>query len=348
MKTKQLKYTKNPRTLLDRDDVLNYLFYLEDNGTLDKLEPSFLAYYVLADRLLNEVNNGGFQQYLINSSVATLPFLESSAKLVGNDELCGIISDFVSAVNRQFDISDILSRKKIEFSDEFINFLSELDDRLYSLDSSCDIEKTVRKYYQTHIPNDKFEIQIVKARETDSLRYFVKNVKNVSVQDATNAFVDFLNEFDEIKWQIEIMKFGNVFRLNAIDDTNSINLDEVFVSFTESECALKMLKFQEITIRRAHNGTETHDVSITPSGFEQDEFVMKHFCSMRLMSDSVFKVPNCSNVILGFMNLTYQKYNLDEIEQIIINRAKNQDNLLLVYENDCTVLRGKRTVIYEK
>lgn len=348
MSTKQLKYTKNPRTLLDRDDVLNYLFYLEDNGTLDIVEPSFLAYYVLADRLLNEVNNGGFQQYLINSSVATFPFLESAAKLVSNDELCEIVNDFVSEVNRQFDISDILSRKKIEFSEEFINFLSDLDERFCTLDSNYDIEKIVIKYYQAHIPTDKIEIQIIKPRETDSLRYFVKNVQGLSVQDATNAFLDFLNEFNGIKWQIEIMKFGNVFRLNAIDDTNSINLDEVFANFTESESALKMLKFQEITIRIARNGTETHDVSITPSGFEQDEFVMKHFCSMRLMSDSVFKVPNYSNVILGFMNLTYEKYNLNEIEQIIIDRAQNQDNLLLVYEDDCTVLRGKRTVLYEK
>ena len=96
MKIKQLKYTKNTRTLLDREDVRNYLYYLEDNGTLDKLEPSFLAYYVLADVLLNEVNNGGFEQYLINSSVATLPYLESTAKLVGNDELCEIVNEFAN------------------------------------------------------------------------------------------------------------------------------------------------------------------------------------------------------------------------------------------------------------
>ena len=348
MTVKQLKYPKNPRTLIDRDDVMNYLFYLEDNGMLDNLEPSFLAYYVLADRLLNEVNNGGFEQYLINSSVATLPFLESSAKLVGNDELCRIVNDFVAEVNKRFDLENVLSRKKIEFDDEFIGFLSELDDRFCALDRCYDIEKIVRKYYQAHIPTNKIEIQIIKPRETDCLRYFVKNVKGISLQDATNAFIDYLNEFVGIKWQIEIMKFGEIFRINAIDDTNSINLDEVFRNFTEFECALKMLKFQEITIRIVHNGTETHDVSITPSGFEQDEFVMKRFCSMRLMSDSVFKVPICSNIILGFMSLTYQKYDLGEIEQTIIDRAKKQDNILLVYEDDCTVLRGKRTVIYEK
>ena len=348
MKTKQLKYTKNPRTLLDRDDVLNYLFYLEDNGTLDKLERPFLAYYVLADRLLNEVNNGGFEQYLINSSVATLPFLASSANLVGNVELCRIVDDLLTEVKRRFDLADLLSRKKLEFDDAFIGFLSDLDDRFCALDSSCDIDKTVKKYYQAHIPTNKIEIQIIKPRESDDLRYFVKNVKDISVQDATNAFIDYLNEFVGVKWQIEIMKFDGVFRLNAIDETNSINLDEVFRNFTESECALKMLKFQEIAIKSVHNGTECHDVAIIPSGYEKDEFMMKRYCSMRSRSDSVIKIPICSNVVLGMLNLTCQKYDLGEIEQIIVERAKKRDNILLVYEESFSMLRSGRKVIYQK
>lgn len=348
MITKQLRYPKNPRTLLDREDVMDYLFYLEDNGTLDKLEPSFLAYYVIADRLLNEVNNGGFEQYLINSSVATLPFLWSSAKLVGNDELCSIVNEFVSEVKRRFDIVDILSRDKVEFSNEFLGFLSNLDDRFFALDRSCDIEKMARLCYQVHIPTNKIEIQIIKPRETDNLRYFIKNVKDLSVQDATNAFVDYLNEYVGIKWRIEIMRFGDIFRINAIDDTNSINLDEVFRHFAESECALKMLKFQEIAIKSVHNETDCYDVAIVPSGFEKDEFMMKHYCSMRSRADSLIKIPICSNIILGFMNLTYQEYNLDEIEQIIIDRAKNQDNITIVYEEKFFMLCDSRKVIYEK
>lgn len=348
MITKKLKYPKNPQALLDRDDVMDYLFYLEDNRELDKLAPSFLAYYVLADRLLNEVNNGGFEQYLINSSVATLPYLEYCAKLVDNDELCDIINDLISEIKKHFDVEDILSRKNLEFSDEFVGFLSDLDDRFCTLDSNCDIEKIVRTYYQTNIPTNEIEIQIVKPLETDNLRYFVKNVDDVSIFDAINSFTDFLNEFVGIKWKIEIMKFGDIFRLNAIDSSNSIDLDKVFRNFTQSECALKILKFQEITIRNVHNGTETHDISIAPSGFEKDEFIMKRFCSMRLMPDSVIKMDISSNIILGFMNLTYKKFNLDEIEQIIIDRAKNQDNLLFIYEEDCTMLRGKRKVLFEK
>ena len=348
MITKKLKYPKNPRTLLDSENVINYLFYLEDNGELSKLESPFLAYYVLADVLLNEVNNGGFKQYLTNSSVATLPFLELSAKLVGDTELCEIVSDFVTEVKRQVGNADILSIKDIDFCNEFEAFLSDLDKRFYDFDNKYDLEKTVRQYYQKHIPSENFEIQVVKQRETDTLCYFVKNVDDISIFDATNSFIDFLNEFADIKWKIEIMKFGGVFRIHAIDDTNSIDLDKVFSHFTECDSVLKMLKYEEITIRNVQNGTDSYDISIKPSGFEKNEFIMKHFCSMRSMADGVLKILSCSSIILGYMNLTYDKYDLNEIEKIIIGRAKNQGNLLLVYEEDCTILSGQRKVLFEK
>ena len=168
MITKKLKYPKNPRTLLDRDDVKEYLFYLEENRALAKIEPSFLTYYIFADRLLNEVKNGGFQQYLTSSSVVALPYLHHCATLVGNDELCSIVDDLINEVDQRFNIFDILARKKVEFSDEFISFLSDLDTRFYALDNCCDIEKTVRIYYQAHIPTNKMEIQTAELPEIDN------------------------------------------------------------------------------------------------------------------------------------------------------------------------------------
>ena len=75
-KTLKLKYPKNPGALLDKAEVQTYIWHLEDVGELDKLPLPFLAYYVLGCRLTDEVNNGGFAQYLSNSSVHTLPYLE--------------------------------------------------------------------------------------------------------------------------------------------------------------------------------------------------------------------------------------------------------------------------------
>ena len=83
MKSKiiKLKYQKNPNALIDREDVQNYLWNLEDKKELDILPLPFLAYYIVGCILTDEVNNGGFAQYLSNSSVHTLPYLERCARL---------------------------------------------------------------------------------------------------------------------------------------------------------------------------------------------------------------------------------------------------------------------------
>lgn len=343
MVTKKLKYPKNINTLFDREDVMNYLFYLEDNDALGKLEAPILAYYVIADRLLNEVDNGGFEQYITNSSVATLPHLKASADLLGNEELCEIVNDLLNEINKRFDFWDVVARKDLDFDDEFEDFLSRLDERFYALNDKYDIEKLAKSFYQTHIPEGKIEIEIVKYPETDKLRYFVKNVDNVSNEEATNAFVDYLNGFVETQWKIEIMKFGESFRIVAIDESNSVNLEEVFKNFTESKSATKMLKFEQITIIAGFYGTEHHEIEIKPSGFEKNEFIMRHFCAMRGLS-----APMISYITLGYFNLTYKDYNLEEFEQILIKRAKAQDNIILVYEEDHTMLCQGRNVVFEK
>ena len=79
-KTLKLKYPKNPGALLDKPEVQTYIWHLEDVGELDKLPLPFLAYYVVGCRLTDEVNNGGFAQYLSNSSVQTLSYLEKCVK----------------------------------------------------------------------------------------------------------------------------------------------------------------------------------------------------------------------------------------------------------------------------
>lgn len=343
MKIKKLKYPKNPQLFLERVGVMDYLLYLEENGTLDKLAPSFLAYYVIAEVLLNEVNNGGFEQYLSNSTVATLPFLETSSKLIENKELNGVIGDLITELKHQFGSLDILAIKNADYNDDFSNFLSDLDDRFYELDEKCDIEKIARTYYQNNIPTGECEIQIIKPRETDTFRYVVNNVNDITIQDATDSFIDFLNEFEGIKWKIEIVKFEKYFRLNAIDDTNSIDLDKVFKNFSKSKSALKLLKFEEININNDREHRHTYTINIKPSGFEKHEFSMKHFGS----SSSIIK-HEISAIILGYMNLTYDKYNVNELAQIIVKRAETQNNLSVVYEKDWTDIPAKYNVIFEK
>lgn len=342
MKTKKLKYPKDPRKLLERTEFIDYLLYLEENGTLGDLEPSFLAYYVVAEVVLNEVNNGGFEQYLSNSTIATLPFIETSAKLIDNKELYGIISDLLAEVLKYFGSLDLSAIKNADYCDEFSDFLSDLDNRLYEFDGKYDLEKVARTYYQNNIPTNICKIQIVKPRETNTFRYFVKNLADISIQNATDSFMDFLNEFEDIQWKIEITKFEKYFRIEAIDETNSLDLYNLFENFSKSDSALKMMKFEEVMIENVQNAWN-YRIEFQPSGFDKDEFAMRYFCcssSTRIVS----------RIELGYMNLTYHKYNLDGLAEIIINRAKTQNNILIVYEKDWMVLGSKHDdrIFYKK
>ena len=119
MKSKiiKLKYQKNPNALIDREDVQNYLWNLEDKKELDILPLPFLAYYIVGCRLTDEVNNGGFTQYLSNSSVQTLHYLERCARAIGNAEMIEIINELLSALSRYFDIEDTKGIAESDYSD---------------------------------------------------------------------------------------------------------------------------------------------------------------------------------------------------------------------------------------
>ena len=120
MKSKilKLKYPKNPGILLDKEEVQSYIWHLEDINELDKLPLPFLSYYVVGCRLTDEVNNGGFAQYLSNSSIQTLPYLERCVRAIGNSEMIEIINEFLSVVSKNFDISDIETIAKADYSEE--------------------------------------------------------------------------------------------------------------------------------------------------------------------------------------------------------------------------------------
>ena len=164
MKTKFLKfkYTKNPRTLLDKQEVQTYLLHLENISALDKLPLPFLVYYVVGCILTDEVNNGGFAQFLSNSSVKTLPYLEKCVKAINNTELIAICFKLISIVSENFNIKNLNLIAESEYSDEFEEVLSELDDHFYALDEKSDVENLVKKYYRENIPAEKLIFELVK------------------------------------------------------------------------------------------------------------------------------------------------------------------------------------------
>lgn len=183
MITKKYNYPKNPKTLLNKEEIRDYLFYLREKNSLTKLEIPFFAYYIVADCLLNDVKNGGFHKFLVSPNVVTMPYLEHCARLMKLDELGDIINELMSKVDVRFNVFDILSRKALDFNDEFLSVLSKLDNRLFALDKKCNIKKTAREYYQSNIPSGKFEIQIANPTESENQQTTQENPKEDSPLD---------------------------------------------------------------------------------------------------------------------------------------------------------------------
>ena len=345
-KVLKLKYPKNPSALLDKPEVQTYLWHLEQVGGLDKLPLPFLTYYAVGCRLTDEVNNGGFAQYLSNSSVTTLPYLERCVNALGNAELSAICSELLSAVSKDFDINDMESIRQADYSDELEKILSELDDRFYALDEKICVENLAKKYYRDNIPEEKLVFELVKPPETDRRRYFVYDNSNITNEEAAKSFMAFLAEFSNTRFRIEIEKWGGMFRICATDPSNSLDLAEILAHFDDRFYAFgenggtdrcKMLGFKlgggifkEVHIDHSDDENWVWRLTIAESGFENHEYEISYcrFCSGTPGSKKV------SRICVG--DFDDQKTDRASMRNIFIKCAKEQGNITRIYEsNQC-------------
>ncbi len=342
-KVLKLKYPKNPGTLLDKPEVQAYIWHLEDVGELDKLPLPFLTYYVVSCRLTDEVNNGGFAQYLSNSSVQTLPYLERCVNAIGNTELTAICSELLSAVSKDFDITDTEAIAEVDCSDEFETVLSALDDRFYALDEKCNVEEFAKKYYKANLPEEKLIFELVKPPETDRRRYFIYDKSGITNEEAAEAFMAFLAEFSDIKFEIAIEKWGGMFRINATDSTNSLELAEIHAHFDNSSYAFgksggtdrcKILGFKlgggifkEIHFDSCDEENWVWRLMIAESGFDKNEYEISYLrhCSSIPGSDK-----KASRICVG--DFADDAEVLAVIENVFVECAKAQGNITRIYE----------------
>lgn len=338
----KLKYPKNPGNLLDKSEVQTYIWHLEDVGELDKLPLPFLAYYVVGCRLTDEVNNGGFAQYLSNSSVQTLPYLERCVSALGNTELTAICAEVLSAVSKDFDINDTETIAEADYSDELEIVISALDDRFYALDEKYDVESIAKKYYKDNLPEEKLIFELVKPPETERRRYFIYDKSGITNEEAAKAFMAFLAEFSDVKFDIAIEKWGGMVRINATDSRNSLNLAEIHAHFDDSSYAFgknggtercKMLGFKlgggifkEIHIDSCDEENWVWRLTIAESGFDKNEYEISY---SRCYSGTP-GAEKASRICVGDFDDT--KTDLAALEKILIGCAKAQGNITRIYE----------------
>lgn len=341
-KTLKLKYPKNPGTLLDKPEVVDYIWHLEDVGELDKLPLPFLTYYVVGCRLTDEVNNGGFAQYLSNSSVQTLPYLERCVNALGNAELTAICAELLSAVSKDFDIHDTEAIAEADYSDELETVLSALDDRFYALDEKNDVEGFAKKYYKDNLPEEKLIFELVKPPENDSRRYFIYDKSGITNEEAAKAFMAFLAEFTDVKFEIAIEKWGGMFRIIATDSTNSLDLAEIHSHFDDSSYAFgknggsdrcKILGFKlgggifkEIHVDNCDEENWAWRLTISESGFDKNEYEISYsrYCSGTPGAEKV------SRICVG--DFADDPEVLATMQKVFVECARAQGNITRIYE----------------
>ncbi len=348
-KIRKLKFLKDPDSLLCKPDVETYIWHIESTGELGKLPLPLLCYYVVGCRLTDEVNNGGFAQYISNSSVATLPFLESCAKAIGNTELVAITTELLATITTHLGTDDIHVIKDADYSDELNASLSALDDRFYELDKKVDVSYLAKKYYQANIPQEKLVFELVKPPENERRRYFVCDAKQYTNEEAAEAFMEFLAEFKDVEFIISIERWGDAFRISASQSTYAFDLAEIFANFDNEHYSfsgaegvhdrLRMLGFKlgggifkEIHIDSHCEERWIWRLTIAESGFDKNEYEISYcrFCSCN-------SGRQASRISVG--DFSCDKVDLDSIEKVLVKCAKEHGNIIRIYrQGDFEVL----------
>jgi len=141
----KIRMLKDPQKMIFTESVYNFIVMLENTGKLDLLPKNLFVYYVFYT-LTNEVNNGGYDQYLSNSSRNTYLYLRKCAEYLDHEVLTPYIfevCDYTDSV-MPCDVAEITD-------DAFFDCLREFDNKFYDIDNKYDVLDLITDYYQANI-----------------------------------------------------------------------------------------------------------------------------------------------------------------------------------------------------
>lgn len=354
-KIKKIKFTKNPEAMLEKKEVETYLYYLEDNNDLEKIPLPLLTYYVVGNVLTNEVNNGGFSQYLTNSSINTLPYLKECIYVINNEELTSIITDLFLSIQTYLKTENLEIIKNSDYSEELEDVFSSLDLRFYELDKKEGIVQLAKKYYQNNIPNDKLVVEIVKERESEFVHYFTKNLTNITTENAIEAVMDFVAQHSNINFDIKILRWKNHYRLQIIDNSNSFNLVEIMNKFKDNSTSNQIFNilgfkfsgeyFNGVIFDACDENKDLWRLEIEKSGFEKNEYKIERFMFCRYDPDPnfLFNHKIISHISIG--DFDYNEIDIDLFKEILVKNAKTLNNINRIDEEITEYAPALGTVI---
>lgn len=286
-KTITQRLYKNPNDFLYSETFLPYVLHLEEIGDLQRLPVNLYVYYVL-NVLENEVNNGGFLQYLTNQSKDTFKEIAFCAEKLNDPALTPLLIDFVDTTN------EYLSKKKCDITNakynrEFCKRLNVFDNRFYEIDRQSDVRQLILRYYKNNFTVKSVKYEAVKEKESDSCKYFTipEDIVCYDVEEAIECFLRVLSDFSRIHWRIELWNFYDTYRIEAHATSKKVDLNQIMNKWNERSFSfsgkksesyidrMKLCSFFERIVFSSSERMSEFVLVISSSGFEKNEKKMK-------------------------------------------------------------------------
>ena len=340
-KTITQKLYKNPDDFLYSEIFFPYVLSLEESGDLQKLPMNLYVYYVL-NVLENEVNNGGFLQYLTNQSKDTFKEIAFCAEKLNDPVLTPLLIDFVDTTN------EYLFKKKCDIANakydhEFCNILNALDNRFYEIDKQSDVRQLILRYYKNNFTVKSVKYEAVKEKESETCKYFTIPEKIIcnDAEEAIVCFLRVLSDFSRIHWRIELWNFFDTYRIEAHAISKKVDLNQIMnkwnersFSFSGKKCGsyierMKLCSFFERIVFTCSEGMREFVVVISSSGFGKNEKKMKK----KLFGTGTSFENRSSSVLTENMSHKNDPQKYDLIKEFLEKHYKEYSNIETVFES---------------
>lgn len=336
------KLYKNPEAFLYEDHFYAYLQELESAHQLSLLPQNLYVYHVLSV-FLAEVNNGGFLQYLQNSSVETFDDLLPCARILGISSLEKLIEAFTDTVNRSLAKSG-QSLSCFDPDDQTIEILDKYDNEFYDLESKNDLEKALLKYYKNNFTVKSIKYLAAKEKTSDVCNYFIVPTELLSndLSCALDSFLKVLADFSEQRWTIELWNFFDTYRICAHTSGKAICLETIMSKWSRNgfsfsgnndDCYRNRMMlcsfFDTVNIVSGIDGNSEYAVTISQSGFQQNEKIMKY----RFILSGIQYEPEFSKVSVGDMSHKQDPEKYHRIKEYLENHYHDYDNITAFTES---------------
>lgn len=280
----KIRMLKDPQKMIFTESVYNYIVWLENAEKLDLLPKNLFVYYVFYI-LTNEVNNGGYGQYLANSSKNTYRYLRKCAEYLDH----GILTPHIYEVCDYID--SVMPCDVTEITDDtFFDRLREFDNKFYDIDRKLDVINLITDHYQANIESDKIDVPKLREKESDLCRYFTipKELSRIGAEEAVEAFLKILADYPEHRWIVELLQIFDIYKIKAYAVNKSIDLRYAVANWGEEgsfsaagyanlDDRMKVSSyFKEIGIFSSDDGQFTDVIRIKASGYERGEYKVKY------------------------------------------------------------------------